>query len=74
MSGASGSSGGGRAADDVEDPFTALTLAPPGAADSRYGNVAPTTGFWDSMRDVIAKEVRGYVTTSFSAAQTSGFR
>ncbi|KAF4346249.1 transcription factor MYB77 [Cannabis sativa] len=57
------------------DPPTALTLAPPG----RGGDVMPeerresfTAGFWDVMRDVIAREVREYVSTTLS--DNSGFR
>lgn len=60
-----------------DDPLTALTLAPPGV-----GNVAveegvahhqtPSeeegvpSGFWDVMRDVIAREVREYLSSNFS--------
>ncbi|KAG4944624.1 hypothetical protein JHK84_048656 [Glycine max] len=52
-----------------DDPLTALTLAPPGSGccgrgEERRG-VSPA-GFWDAMRDVVAREVRGYVSSSFS--------
>nr|ALT31510.1 MYB11 [Fagopyrum tataricum] len=67
------SASGGRMLSDVEDPFTALTLAPPGVIESRYMNTPPATGFWDAMRDVIAREVRDYVTTSYSTDETSAF-
>ncbi|XP_028802975.1 transcription factor MYB73-like [Neltuma alba] len=52
------------------DPLTALTLAPPGAnvaAAERQpspGNVP--AGFWDVMRGVIAREVKEYVSSTFS--------
>ncbi|GMH04059.1 hypothetical protein Nepgr_005898 [Nepenthes gracilis] len=56
------------------DPPTALTLAPPGtsggAVPERRMESLPG-GFWDAMRDVIAREVREYVTTSL--AETPGF-
>ncbi|XP_022144294.1 transcription factor MYB1-like [Momordica charantia] len=56
-----------------DDPLTALTLAPPGiggadpraaAVDDRRIESLPV-GFWDAMRDVIAREVREYMTTTF---------
>ncbi|XP_004152727.1 transcription factor MYB44 [Cucumis sativus] len=54
-----------------DDPLTALTLAPPGiggvrttAAEERRVESFPA-GFWDAMRDVIAREVREYMTTTF---------
>ncbi|TKY57775.1 Transcription factor MYB44 [Spatholobus suberectus] len=57
-----------------DDPLTALTLVPPGCAcgggggggeeDERRG-VSPV-GFWDAMRDVVAREVREYMSASFS--------
>ncbi|KAF3446698.1 hypothetical protein FNV43_RR11878 [Rhamnella rubrinervis] len=61
------------------DPLTALTLAPPGigvsggeslVAERRTESVP--VGFWDAMRDVIAREVREYVTTTF--AENTGFQ
>lgn len=52
-----------------DDPLTALTLAPPGiggatAVEEPRSESFPA-GFWDAMRDVIAKEVREYMTTTF---------
>ncbi|GAV69025.1 Myb_DNA-bind_6 domain-containing protein [Cephalotus follicularis] len=53
-----------------EEALTALTLAPPGIGCGDGGVVAerateslPPAGFWDAMRDVIAREVREYVNT-----------
>lgn len=58
-----------------DDPLTALTLAPPGigggSVADRQTESVPAGGFWDAMRDVIAREVRDYVTTNFS--ENSGF-
>ncbi|XP_009370160.2 transcription factor MYB73-like [Pyrus x bretschneideri] len=57
------------------DPLTELTLAPPGIGSGSGGamggeqqrnNESVPSGFWDSMRDVIAREVRDYVATTFS--------
>ncbi|XP_054793904.1 transcription factor MYB73-like [Prosopis cineraria] len=52
------------------DPLTALTLAPPGAngevAERRPSSENVPAGFWDVMRDVIAREVREYVSSTFS--------
>lgn len=53
-----------------DDPLTALTLAPPGisggvVAEERRIESFPA-GFWDAMRDVVAREVREYMTTTFS--------
>ncbi|KAM1089029.1 hypothetical protein ACFX19_017066 [Malus domestica] len=57
------------------DPLTELTLAPPGigsgsggamVAEQRRNNESVPAGFWDAMRDVIAREVRDYVATTFS--------
>nr|GMC54260.1 transcription factor MYB44-like [Ipomoea batatas] len=57
--------------DDEFDPMTALTLAPPGmGGDSRPPESLPEV-FWDAMKDVIAREVRDYITSSFSEASTS---
>ncbi|CAK9178615.1 unnamed protein product [Ilex paraguariensis] len=57
------------------DPMTTLSLAPPGMVGyelpERKVESVPV-GFWDVMRDVIAREVREYVTSSFSEA-SSGF-
>lgn len=58
---------------DGDDPLTALTLGPPGAdvavAERRptSENVASGPQFWDVMKGVIAREVREYVSSSFSA-------
>ncbi|KAK8678518.1 hypothetical protein V6N13_144016 [Hibiscus sabdariffa] len=64
-----------------EEALTALTLAPPGsgvtsrssvaAAERRREEIEPTE-FWDAMRDVIAREVREYMSSTLSA-ETSGF-
>lgn len=72
---ASGSSVSGGGFDEY-DPMTELSLAPPGTAgvemvDKRPENLP--TEFWDVMRNVIAREVRDYVTTSFPET-SSGFR
>ncbi|XP_028068607.1 transcription factor MYB77-like [Camellia sinensis] len=61
---------------DESDPMTTLSLAPPGVGgcgmpERRRGEEVPAE-FWDVMREVIAREVRDYVTTSFPEA--SGFR
>ncbi|KAL2498294.1 Transcription factor [Abeliophyllum distichum] len=59
--------------DDYNDPITALTLAPPGISGNGMPERRPEsfpTGFWDAMRNVIAREVREYVTTSFSEASS----
>ncbi|KAH6788485.1 myb domain protein r1 [Perilla frutescens var. frutescens] len=63
--------------EDEYDPMTALSLAPPGmgggdAAAERRSEDFPA-GFWDAMRNVIAREVRDYVTTSYPET-SSGFR
>ncbi|KAI3693463.1 hypothetical protein L6452_33298 [Arctium lappa] len=58
---------------DEYDPMTALSLAPPGNGVMGGCELTVTgsrteglpAGFWDVMRDVIAREVREYVTTSF---------
>ncbi|KVI06624.1 transcriptional activator Myb-like [Cynara cardunculus var. scolymus] len=60
----------GSLAADEYDPMTTLSLAPPGMRESRRESFP--AGFWDVMKDVIAKEVREYVTTSFP--DTSGFQ
>lgn len=75
-----GNVGGG----DEVDPMTMLSLAPPGTGGAS-GNVAvgsraageereerTPAEFWEAMREVIAREVREYVTTSFT--DPSGFR
>ncbi|MED6218250.1 hypothetical protein PIB30_025175 [Stylosanthes scabra] len=55
-----------------DDPLTALTLGPPGsgAVEAEQQRGSPETsvgsGFWDVMRDVIAREVREYVSSNFS--------
>ncbi|KAG8377650.1 hypothetical protein BUALT_Bualt08G0055000 [Buddleja alternifolia] len=63
--------------DDEYDPMTTLSLAPPGmggagTAERRTEEGLPAE-FWDVMRNVIAREVREYVTTSFPEPST-GFR
>lgn len=62
---------------DESDPLTTLSLAPPGMsshhelpAETQAENLP--AGFWDAMRNVIAREVREYVSSSFSAT-SSGF-
>nr|QFU85225.1 MYB19 [Diospyros kaki] len=53
---------------EESDPMTTLSLAPPGAGGARVGERRPEdvpAGFWDAMREVIAREVREYVTSSF---------
>ncbi|KAL6958566.1 hypothetical protein U1Q18_005708 [Sarracenia purpurea var. burkii] len=60
---------------DEDDPMTALSLAPPGMGSCggpERREERPPAEFWEAMREVIAREVREYVTTSFSEA--SGFR
>ncbi|KAK7410014.1 hypothetical protein VNO78_00479 [Psophocarpus tetragonolobus] len=59
-----------------DDPLTALTLAPPGIANAsvpedavphhRASPESAPEGFWDMMKDVIAREVREYVSSNFS--------
>ncbi|KAL9673391.1 hypothetical protein QQ045_029647 [Rhodiola kirilowii] len=51
---------------ELDDPMTRLTLAPPGAAAEVVAEeeVVPA-GFWDAMKDVIAKEVRDYMSSGF---------
>ncbi|KAE9586791.1 hypothetical protein Lal_00004349 [Lupinus albus] len=56
-----------------EDPMTALTLAPPGIDNggaAEKGRPSPEedvpSGFWNMMRDVIAREVREYVSSNFA--------
>ncbi|XP_021284755.1 transcription factor MYB25-like [Herrania umbratica] len=65
-----------------EEALTALTLAPPGSgvpsgsavvlAERRSRDERVPAEFWDVMRDVIAREVREYMTTTISA-ETPGF-
>ncbi|XP_062021495.1 transcription factor MYB44-like [Rosa rugosa] len=67
---------------DLDDPLTELTLATPGIGGSVVSSSEqhhhhqsssesfPPAGFWDVMRGVIAREVRDYVSSSFS--ETSG--
>lgn len=63
--------------EETEDPMTALSLAPPGmgggggVAERRPENFP--AGFWDVMRNVVAREVKEYVTSSFQET-SSGFR
>ncbi|KAJ6675763.1 MYB PROTEIN-RELATED [Salix viminalis] len=67
---------------EEEDALTTLTLAPPGigggVSDNSGGMVVAErrpeglpAGFWDVMRDVIAREVRDYVSSTLSES-TSG--
>lgn len=76
-----GNVGGG----DEVDPMTMLSLAPPGAGGARADVAIESRAavgerreetmpaeFWEAMREVIAREVREYVTTSFP--DPSGFR
>ena len=51
-----------------DDPLTALTLAPPGirGGDGFVVDHQPPPEFWDMMRGVIAKEVREYMSSTFS--------
>ncbi|KAG6408728.1 hypothetical protein SASPL_131749 [Salvia splendens] len=60
-----------RCEEEEHDPMTALSLAPPGIGGAAAGDLP--AGFWDEMRNVIAREVRDYVTTSFQETST-GFR
>ncbi|KAA8528569.1 hypothetical protein F0562_035924 [Nyssa sinensis] len=56
---------------DDSDPMTVLSLAPPGAGACGLPEPraeSSPAGFWGVMRDVIAREVREYVTSSFSEA------
>ncbi|KAL3617945.1 hypothetical protein CASFOL_038266 [Castilleja foliolosa] len=56
--------------------MTVLSLAPPGMGGGRVVEKREEglpAGFWDAMRNVIAREVRGYVTTSFLDGSSSGF-
>lgn len=64
---------------DESDPMTTLSLAPPGIREEEEMMIPADTqaeslpaGFWDAMRNVIAREVREYVASSFSAT-SSGF-
>lgn len=60
---------GGAAADEY-DPMTTLSLAPPGMGVCETTRGLPNE-FWDVLRDVIAREVREYLSTSFP--ETSAF-
>nr|XP_043617314.1 transcription factor MYB25-like [Erigeron canadensis] len=66
-------------ADDQYDPMTTLTLGLPGiggcesSSENRTESSTLPVGFWDVMRNVIAREVREYVTTSFPESSTSAF-
>ncbi|KAI3465394.1 hypothetical protein Pfo_022057 [Paulownia fortunei] len=58
------------------DPMTTLSLAPPGTGCAEMPEKRAESlpaGFWDVMRNVIAREVREYVTTSFPES-SSAFR
>lgn len=74
---------------DDEEALTALTLAPPGSGIAAAAAAAerscistsmrseervPAAEFWDVMRDVIAREVREFMSSKLSAeTETSGF-
>ncbi|PSR99737.1 Transcription factor like [Actinidia chinensis var. chinensis] len=64
-----GSSGSASAGNDEFDPMTTLSLAPPGVGGGAAAEGHMTEGypaeFWDAMKEVIAREVREYVTSSF---------
>ncbi|GFY86893.1 myb domain protein 73 [Actinidia rufa] len=72
-----GSSGSASVGNDEFDPMTTLSLAPPGVSGGTAAEGRKTEGypaeFWDATRDVIAREVREYLTSSFPEAP-SGFR
>ncbi|KAI6688180.1 hypothetical protein NL676_025008 [Syzygium grande] len=70
---------------DDEDPLTALTLGPPGGAGDaaaaaeaeeegrrREGLPLPEGQFWDAMRDVIAKEVKEYMSSAMAESGETG--
>ncbi|KAJ4967308.1 hypothetical protein NE237_019157 [Protea cynaroides] len=71
-----GSGGSGTTIPVDTEPETALTLAPPGVGYAVPERQIPMenlpAGFWDMMRDVIAREVRNYVTASLSDTETAG--
>ncbi|XP_065880273.1 transcription factor MYB44-like [Euphorbia lathyris] len=46
--------------EEEEEALTALTLAPPGISGERRTESVPAE-FWDAMRNVIAREVREYM-------------
>ncbi|KGN55161.1 transcription factor MYB73 [Cucumis sativus] len=67
--------GGGSFLAVDDDPLTALTLATPGNVGGGGGEVVRESdrrsenlpaGFWEVMKDVVAREVREYMTTTFS--------
>ncbi|XP_059279266.1 transcription factor MYB73-like [Lycium ferocissimum] len=52
---------------EFDDPMTTLSLAPPGVGGDELPERKTESfpaGFWDVMRDVIAREVREYVASS----------
>ncbi|OIW14856.1 hypothetical protein TanjilG_30578 [Lupinus angustifolius] len=64
---------GERGNSSSEDPMTVLTLAPPGIdnggaveKERQSPEEGVPSGFWDMMRDVIAREVREYVSSNFA--------
>ncbi|KDP38397.1 hypothetical protein JCGZ_04322 [Jatropha curcas] len=71
--------------EEKEDALTALTLAPPGVgvnggSCSGDGGLAAEKAaeslpaeFWDVMRDVIAREVREFMSSSINESTASGF-
>lgn len=75
----SGSESGQIASTGLEDEaLTALTLGPPGGGSGAVTvdrpNESLPNGFWDVMRDVIAREVRDYMTSTLSeTSSSSGF-
>ncbi|XVE94832.1 hypothetical protein REPUB_Repub02eG0043800 [Reevesia pubescens] len=62
-----------------EEALTALTLAPPGSGSAvvaerrRRDQERVPAEFWDVMRDVIASEVRQYMSSTLSAETSAGF-
>ena len=65
--------GGGSLVGVNDDPLTELTLATPGmdaggdvAVESDSRRESMPAGFWEAMRGVVAREVREYMTTTFS--------
>ncbi|KAK1555132.1 hypothetical protein Q3G72_022360 [Acer saccharum] len=61
-----------------DDALTALTLGPPGstggaavAAEEERRTESMPAGFWDVMRDVIAREVRDYMSSTTTLSETS---
>lgn len=57
--------------EEEEDALTALTLAPPGS-EGVGRRREENTPFWEAMREVIAREVRDYMTSTLPS-DNSGF-